>query len=260
MKTDKFWGLVFQKALNRLVSREFENRKIIVWLALGIIFFGVLLIIPGIDFWIEVLLSLLFPVIKIVGFFLYDIFCFIPQDIYKEKVDEISNLKERYITPDLTFNVLMMGEAFKNGERYASVVVVNNEEFPIETFMGIIVGVEIGYYSTNSVDLVNRVNPGGRPLMIDGEDRNFVTLLPYGGRARFNIAKNDGNEFFFLTDNDIRIIEYPDTIKVTIKFTGVANGKYITPIEKAYTLDCTYEDMEMEKGLLLVGFNKFNDL
>jgi hypothetical protein len=257
MKTEKFWRLVFQKALKGIKSREFENRKIFFWIVLGIVFFIVLLLIPGIDFFIELLLLILPPVIKIIFSFLNDFLFVIPQNIYMEKLKEINNLQEKYISPDISFNVLRLGEAYKNGERYASVVVVNNEEFSIESFIGIIVGVEFENSSGNNNEFINYINPGGRPLMIDGEDNNSITLIPSGGRARFNIAKGDGNQISFLTNNNIRSINYGESLKVTIKFSGVAKGSYITPIEKAYSLGCTYKDIEKKTGIKLVRFENY---
>jgi hypothetical protein len=257
MKTEKFWGLVWKKALNRIVSREFENRQILFWLIFGVIVFIVLLFVPGINIYIELLLLFLPSFLKIVLSFLHDFFVIIPQDIFKEKMIEISNLQEKYITPNISFNVLMLGEAYKNGERYASIVVKNNEYFSIESFMGIIVGVEFENPIGTNADLINFINPGGRPIMIDGEDKNSISLLPSGGRARFNIVKGDGEKIYFLNDNNIRPIEYCDSLKVTIKFSGVADGNYITPLQKAYRLCFSYKDLEKKTGIYLVGFTDY---
>ena len=182
-----------------------------------------------------------------------------PPEIHEEQEEKIETLEGSFISPNLIFSVLSLGEAIKNKKRYASIVVENQEDFEIEDFYGVN---EVIYSQPPRLleweDFTRFINPSGFPIEIDGKtDKDKITLANKGGRARFNIAEQGYKEIIFLNHNDPRPIQYGDEFKIKIIFRGKAQDKLIKPIEKTYRLYCAYRDDVEKEDIFIVDFEEY---
>ncbi len=263
MKKNNFRKTVWLKTRRRIFSSEFNSKNIIFWGNIYLIILITVLLqifdvlhIAEIELWVEILIMIVSAIVLLFLSFLFEFFWAVPNEIYNEQVKRINNLEQKYIKPNLEFSVLTLGQAFKDNCRYASIIVQNNELFPIDFFQGRITGFSSFDDKFERHEMINFINPGGRPVLIDGEHNNSITLIPNGGKVRLDLVKGDGNKLYVLNYNSEHDLELGDWVEIKVIFTGIANGNYIIPVEKIFSLSCCYKDFNQKTGIYIVGFKE----
>lgn len=262
MKKENFRKIVWLRTKKRIITSEFNSKNIIFWGIYLIIVIIVLLQIfdkleiAPVELWVEILIMIVSAIVLVFLSFICEFFWIVPKNIYNEQKKIINNLEQKYAKPNLEFSILTLGEAYKDNCRYASIVVQNNEQFPIDFFQGRITGFSSFDDKFKRHERINYYNPGGRPVLIDGEDKNSITLIPNGGKVRFDLVRGDGIKLYILNHNAEHDLELGDWLEIRVRFTGIANGNYIIPVEKIFSLSCCYKTPARKTGIYIVSFEE----
>jgi len=260
--------------------REFEQRGILFWAILGLVTFYILSLFPDIDLWIEIAISIIPFLLKLIFSFLHDYFFIIPEEKYNEKEKEIKELENSFISPNIEFKVLSLAEAIKHdGYRYASIVVINHAELDIDNFCAVITSFEkqritreevsfmdeknrshvVGFDKAKWKNETSFVNPGGKPVENE-KNKEKISIGYKGGTARFNLIKGNGeNEIIVLNQGSPYSITFGKEFKITLRFTGYLKEKPILSIYKIYRLSCSYKDDIKRKGIRLIDFKEYDE-
>lgn len=180
-----------------------------------------------------------------------------PPEIHNEQERIIKELKDNFVFPKLEFSVMRIGYSIKNTKTYASISVKNTEEFEIESFYGVITSFAYQKLNFGWEEFIDSINPDGSHVSVNGRtDNEIISLGRKGGKARFNIVKEDDQGIVVLNQNTPKKIENGAEFKITVTFNGKCQGKFINPVNKIYRLSCAYKNQTKKTGITIIEFKE----